>query len=61
MSHIADLTDPAQVAGLFAAVEAQLGPVEMLVNNAGMVQTGKAGEAPARRLVAMPNGRITWR
>jgi 3-oxoacyl-[acyl-carrier protein] reductase len=41
MSHIADLTDPAQVAGLFAAVEAQLGPVEILVNNAGMVQTGK--------------------
>ncbi|HMS97054.1 MAG TPA: SDR family NAD(P)-dependent oxidoreductase [Tabrizicola sp.] len=41
MSHIADLTDPAQVAGLFAAVEAQLGPIEILVNNAGMVQTGK--------------------
>jgi 3-oxoacyl-[acyl-carrier protein] reductase len=41
MSHIADLTDPAQVAGLIAAVEAHLGPVEILVNNAGMVQTGK--------------------
>jgi 3-oxoacyl-[acyl-carrier protein] reductase len=41
LSHIADLTDPAQVAGLFAAVEAALGPVEILVNNAGMVQTGK--------------------
>jgi 3-oxoacyl-[acyl-carrier protein] reductase len=41
LSHIADLTDPAQVADLFAAVEAQLGPVEILVNNAGMVQTGK--------------------
>jgi 3-oxoacyl-[acyl-carrier protein] reductase len=41
MGHIADLTDPAQVAGLFAAVEAALGPVEILVNNAGMVQTGK--------------------
>ena len=41
MSHIADLTDPAQVAGLFAAVESRLGPVEVLVNNAGMVQTGK--------------------
>jgi 3-oxoacyl-[acyl-carrier protein] reductase len=41
MSHIADLTDPAQVAGLFAAVEARLGPVSVLVNNAGMVQTGK--------------------
>ncbi|RYI21301.1 MAG: SDR family NAD(P)-dependent oxidoreductase, partial [Acetobacteraceae bacterium] len=42
LSHIADLTDPAQVAGLVAAVEARLGPVEILVNNAGMVQTGKA-------------------
>ncbi len=41
MSHIADLTDPAQVTGLFQAVEAGLGPVEILVNNAGMVQTGK--------------------
>jgi 3-oxoacyl-[acyl-carrier protein] reductase len=41
MSHIADLTDPAQVAGQFQTVEAQLGPVEILVNNAGMVQTGK--------------------
>jgi 3-oxoacyl-[acyl-carrier protein] reductase len=41
LSHIADLTDPAEVATLFAVVEAQLGPVEILVNNAGMVQTGK--------------------
>ncbi len=41
MGHIADLTDPAQVAALFAAVEAQLGPVGVLVNNAGMVQSGK--------------------
>jgi 3-oxoacyl-[acyl-carrier protein] reductase len=41
MAHIADLTDPAQVAGLFAAAEARLGPVAIVVNNAGMVQTGK--------------------
>jgi 3-oxoacyl-[acyl-carrier protein] reductase len=41
MAHIADLTDPGQVAALFTAVEAALGPVEVLVNNAGMVQTGK--------------------
>ena len=39
--HVADLTDPGQVAGLFAAVEAALGPVEILVNNAGMVQSGR--------------------
>lgn len=40
-SHIADLTDPAQAASLFHAVEQAFGPVEILVNNAGMVQTGK--------------------
>lgn len=45
MSHIADLTDPAQVAALFAAVETGLGPVEILVNNAGMVQTGRRAKA----------------
>jgi 3-oxoacyl-[acyl-carrier protein] reductase len=41
MSRVADLTDPTQVADLFAKVEESLGPVEILVNNAGMVQTGK--------------------
>ena len=40
LSHIADLTDTTQVADLFAWVETTLGPVEILVNNAGMVQTG---------------------
>lgn len=40
MAHLADLTRPDQVAALFAAVTARLGPVEILVNNAGMVQTG---------------------
>jgi 3-oxoacyl-[acyl-carrier protein] reductase len=44
MSHIADLTDPDQVAALIAAVQAQLGPVEILINNAGMVQSGKAAD-----------------
>jgi 3-oxoacyl-[acyl-carrier protein] reductase len=42
---VADLTDAAAVAGLFAQVTQTLGPVEILVNNAGMVQTGK----PVRR------------
>ncbi|MFC3086512.1 SDR family NAD(P)-dependent oxidoreductase [Tabrizicola soli] len=41
LGHVADLTDPAQVMVLFASVEAALGPVEILVNNAGMVQTGR--------------------
>ena len=40
MAHIADLTDSKQVAALFAAVAAQLGPIGILINNAGMVQTG---------------------
>lgn len=41
IGHVADLTDQRQVAGLFAAVAEKLGPVEVLVNNAGMVQSGK--------------------
>lgn len=41
MAHVADLTDAAQVAALFDAVQARLGPVEVLVNNAGMVQSGR--------------------
>lgn len=44
LAHIADLTDPAQVAELVRTVETRLGPIEILVNNAGMVQTGKAVE-----------------
>ena len=44
LAHIADLTDPAQVADLVRTVETRLGPVEILVNNAGMVQSGKAVE-----------------
>jgi 3-oxoacyl-[acyl-carrier protein] reductase len=43
-SYIADLAEAAQVGGLFQAVERDLGPVEILVNNAGMVQTGKTVE-----------------
>lgn len=41
LSHIADLTDPAQATGLCAAVADRLGPAQILVNNAGMVQSGK--------------------
>ena len=48
MGHVADLTRPDQVAALFAAVEARLGPVEILINNAGMVQTGR--DVPRQRL-----------
>ncbi|WP_426033977.1 SDR family NAD(P)-dependent oxidoreductase [Cypionkella sp. TWP1-2-1b2] len=42
MAHIADLTDPKQAAALFAAVAERLGSVEVLINNAGMVQNGKS-------------------
>lgn len=41
LSHVADLTEPDQVARLFRAVEETLGPVDILVNNAGMAQSGK--------------------
>jgi len=44
----ADLTRPGEVAGLVAGIEAALGPVEILVANAGMVQTGRS--LPRRRL-----------
>jgi 3-oxoacyl-[acyl-carrier protein] reductase len=40
----ADLTDPKQAEDLVRAVEKKLGPVEILVNNAGMIQTGKGEE-----------------
>ncbi|MFC2970394.1 SDR family NAD(P)-dependent oxidoreductase [Acidimangrovimonas pyrenivorans] len=36
----ADLTRPEQVAALVAEVEAEVGPIDIVVNNAGMVQTG---------------------
>ena len=38
--YVADLTDPAQASGLAAAAREAHGPVDVLVNNAGMVQTG---------------------
>ena len=44
MSHIADLTDPAAVADLFATVADRLGPVTTLINNAGMVQSGRGAQ-----------------
>jgi 3-oxoacyl-[acyl-carrier protein] reductase len=39
-AHAADVTDPDQVEGLFAAAEAELGPVAVLVNNAGVRADG---------------------
>ena len=37
----ADLTDSAMVTGLIGAIEDTLGPVDIVVNNAGMVQVGR--------------------
>jgi 3-oxoacyl-[acyl-carrier protein] reductase len=39
----ADLTDPGQAAAFVAAARAAHGPVDALVNNAGMTQTGSEG------------------
>jgi 3-oxoacyl-[acyl-carrier protein] reductase len=37
----ADLTDPAAVTALIEAVSGALGPIDIVVNNAGMVQVGR--------------------
>jgi 3-oxoacyl-[acyl-carrier protein] reductase len=43
---VADLTDPAAAARLVAEIEQTMGPIEILINNAGMIQTGrKVGRA----------------
>ncbi|MEU6586902.1 SDR family oxidoreductase [Nocardia sp. NPDC046763] len=43
-----DVTDPASFAGFLTAVEAELGPLDVLVNNAGIMPTGLfADEDPA--------------
>ena len=40
-AQTADLTDAAMVSSLVEAVEEKLGPIDIVVNNAGMVQTGR--------------------
>jgi len=48
---VADLTDPGQVAALAGAVERELGPVTVLVNNAGMAALGVVdAAAPLARM-----------
>jgi short-subunit dehydrogenase len=41
-AHAADLADPAQVTGLIARVEEEAGPIDVLVNNAGVAPTSGA-------------------
>jgi sorbitol-6-phosphate 2-dehydrogenase len=42
----ADVTSEKEVAALFARTEAELGPVELLVANAGVLQAGETAEFP---------------
>jgi 3-oxoacyl-[acyl-carrier protein] reductase len=50
-AHIADLTDPRQARELVAAAELAHGPLDVLVNNAGLAQTGiELGDAPFAEL-----------
>jgi 3-hydroxybutyrate dehydrogenase/3-oxoacyl-[acyl-carrier protein] reductase len=49
--HVAELTDRDAVADLVAAVAREHGPIDVLVNNAGMTQTGQhEPEAPVGQL-----------
>lgn len=51
LSDTADLTDPEATERLLDRVTARLGPIEILVNNAGMIQSGKeVAEQPLHRL-----------
>ena len=54
---IADLTRQHDITALVAGVEAALGPIDILINNAGMQQTGV--DHPRARLADLPDA--TWR
>ena len=45
-AHYADLSDPSQVSGLIDRLEADGGPIDVLVNNAGLESTASLWEAP---------------
>jgi 3-oxoacyl-[acyl-carrier protein] reductase len=53
-SFVADLTDPTQAAALVDAARAAHGPVDALVNNAGMTQTGSEDDGGGMFLTLMP-------
>lgn len=50
--HALDVTDADSVEGFFGAVEAQAGPVDVLVNNAGLGYLGAIAETTAERMKA---------
>lgn len=56
-AHACDLTDVAQVDGLVTATEQALGPIDIVVNNAGMVQIGH--DEPSRLIQDIPDEQ--WR
>jgi len=45
-AHPADLSDPADVAGLIPRIEREAGPIDVLVNNAGLDSTAGFTDAP---------------
>jgi 3-oxoacyl-[acyl-carrier protein] reductase len=53
-SYAADLTDPAQAVALVDGARAAHGPVDALVNNAGMTQTGSQDDAGGAFLTLAP-------
>ena len=48
--HVLDVTDPQSIAGFFAAAEAALGPVDVLINNAGVATPGWLDRVPVEAL-----------
>src|ERR1700746_3007920 len=53
-SYVADLTDPKQAASLVAAAREAHGPVNLLVNNAGMTQSGCEEDGAGEFLALQP-------
>ena len=58
-AHRADLADPAQVRGLVARVEADGGPIDVLVNNAGFEEAGDFATQSAEAIDAMIGVNLT--
>ena len=54
--YVADLSKPAQASAFAAAARAAHGPVDVLVNNAGMVQTGTDDDGGGAFLTLEPAG-----
>lgn len=55
----ADLTDREQLSGLLAEVEDQLGPLDVLINNAGIEAVGSFAATPEQELAEMIEVNLT--